>query len=144
MDLVIKVRGDLRVDEHHTVEDTGLALGEAFSKALGVRKGIDRYGFVLPMDESEAKISMDMGGRNWLVWDAEFSREFIGNMPTEMIEHFFKSFTDTARCNLNISVSGKNEHHKAEAIFKGFAKVLMQAVRRNPWKIDIPSTKGTL
>ncbi len=144
MDLSIMVNGDLEVDEHHTIEDTGLALGEAFSKALGLRKGIERYGFVLPMDESEAKVSIDMGGRNWLVWEADFTREMIGDMPTEMIEHFFKSFTDTARCNLHISVSGKNEHHMAEAVFKGFAKVLMQAVHRDPWNIDIPSTKGKL
>jgi imidazoleglycerol-phosphate dehydratase/histidinol-phosphatase len=144
MDLSIKVSGDLQVDEHHTIEDTGLALGEAFSKALGDRKGIDRYGFVLPMDESEASVSMDMGGRNWLVWKADFRREKIGDMPTEMFEHFFKSFSDTARCNLHISVRGKNEHHMAEAIFKGFAKVLMQTVRREPWNIDIPSTKGIL
>ncbi len=144
MDLVIEVEGDLQVDEHHTIEDTGLALGEAFSEALGDRKGIDRYGFVLPMDESEAAVSIDMGGRSWLVWEAEFMREKIGDMPTEMFEHFFKSFSDTARCSLNISVRGKNEHHKAEAIFKSFAKVLLQAVRRDPWNIDIPSTKGKL
>lgn len=144
IDLEVEVKGDLKVDEHHTIEDTGLALGEAFSEALGDRTGIERYGFVLPMDESEAAVSIDMGGRSWLVWEAEFSREKIGDMPTEMFEHFFKSFSDTARCNLNISVSGKNEHHKAEAVFKGFAKVLMQAVRQDPWNINIPSTKGKL
>jgi imidazoleglycerol-phosphate dehydratase/histidinol-phosphatase len=144
MDLVVEVKGDLQVDEHHTIEDTGLALGEAFSRALGDRKGIERYGFVLPMDESEASVSIDMGGRNWLVWNAEFKREKIGDLPTEMIEHFFKSFTDTARCNLNISIKGKNEHHMAEAAFKGFARALRQAVRRDPWKVEIPSTKGKL
>jgi imidazoleglycerol-phosphate dehydratase/histidinol-phosphatase len=144
MDLDIEVTGDLKVDEHHTIEDTALALGEAFSNALGERKGIGRYGFLLPMDDSLAELAIDMGGRNWLVWDAEFKREKIGDMPTEMFEHFFKSFTDTARCNLNIRATGKNEHHKAEAIFKGFAKVLQQAVGRNPWKSEIPSTKGKL
>ena len=144
MDMEISVTGDLQVDEHHTIEDTGLALGEAFSKALGVRKGIDRYAFVLPMDESEAQVSVDLGGRNWLVWDVGFKREKIGELPTEMIEHFFKSFTDTAGCNLNIKVSGKNEHHMAESIFKAFAKVLAQAARRDPDKTSIPSTKGTL
>ena len=144
MDLSVKVSGDLEVDEHHTIEDTALALGEAFSTALGERKGIERYGFVLPMDDSLAKIALDFGGRNWLVWDAGFSREMIGDMPTEMFEHFFKSFTDTAGCNLNIEVKGKNEHHMAEAVFKGFAKALQQAVRRDPWKTDIPSTKGKL
>ncbi len=144
MDLEIEVEGDLKVDEHHTIEDTGLALGEAFSRALGDRKGIGRFGFVMPMDESLATVAMDMGGRNWLVWKADFKREKIGDMPTEMLEHFFKSFTDTARCNLHIEASGRNEHHMAEAIFKGFAKVLRQAVSRDPWKTDIPSTKGKL
>jgi imidazoleglycerol-phosphate dehydratase/histidinol-phosphatase len=144
MDLEVEAGGDLHVDEHHTIEDTGLALGEAFSKALGDRRGIERYGFLLPMDESEAKVSMDFGGRSALVWKVAFTREKIGDMPTEMFEHFFKSFTDSARCNLHIEVDGKNEHHKAEAIFKAFARVLQQAVRRNPWKLEIPSTKGTL
>jgi len=144
MDLVVKVEGDLNVDEHHTIEDTGLALGEAFSIALGDRKGIERYGFVLPMDDSLAWIALDFGGRNWLVWEAEFSREKIGDMPTEMFEHFFKSFSDTAKCNLNIKATGKNEHHKAEAIFKGFARTLKQAVCRDPWTEQIPSTKGSL
>jgi imidazoleglycerol-phosphate dehydratase/histidinol-phosphatase len=144
MDLVISVKGDLDVDEHHTIEDTGLALGEAFTGALGDRKGIERFAFVLPMDDAEAHVSIDMGGRSWLVWDAEFSRELIGEMPTEMIEHFFKSFTDTAKCNLNIRVEGKNEHHKVEAIFKAFARTLGQAVRRDPGKTEIPSTKGSL
>lgn len=144
MDLEIEVEGDLKVDEHHTIEDTGLALGEAFSRALGDRKGIGRFGFVMPMDESLATVAMDMGGRNWLIWKADFKREKIGDMPTEMLEHFFKSFTDTACCNLHIEASGRNEHHMAEAIFKGFAKVLRQAVSRDPWKTDIPSTKGKL
>jgi imidazoleglycerol-phosphate dehydratase/histidinol-phosphatase len=144
IDLEVEVTGDLRVDEHHSIEDTGLALGEAFSKALGDRRGIERYGFVLPMDEAEAKVSMDMGGRSWMRWNATFSREKIGDMPTEMFEHFFKSFSDSAKCNLHIEVSGKNEHHKAEAIFKAFAKVLQQAVKRNPMQLDIPSTKGAL
>ena len=144
MDLEISVQGDLQVDEHHTIEDTGLALGEAFSEALGDRKGIERYDFVLPMDDSAAQVSVDMGGRNWLVWDAEFNRERIGELPTEMIEHFFKSFTDTARCNLNIRAKGKNEHHKVEAIFKAFAKVLGGATRRDPDKTEVPSTKGSL
>jgi imidazoleglycerol-phosphate dehydratase/histidinol-phosphatase len=144
IDLEVEVSGDLHVDEHHSIEDTGLALGEAFSKALADRRGIGRYGFVLPMDESEAKVTMDLGGRSALVWNAAFSREKIGDMPTEMFEHFFKSFSDSARCNLHIEVSGKNEHHKAEAIFKAFAKALQQAVKQNPWQSDIPSTKGTL
>jgi imidazoleglycerol-phosphate dehydratase/histidinol-phosphatase len=144
IDLEVEVTGDLHIDEHHTIEDTGLALGEAFSKALGDRRGIDRYGFMLPMDESEAKVSMDMGGRSAMVWKAAFSRGKIGDMPTEMFEHFFKSFSNSAKCNLHIEVEGKNEHHKAEAIFKAFAKVLMQAVKRNPWQSEIPSTKGAL
>ena len=144
IDLEIRVSGDLHVDEHHSIEDTGLALGEAFSQALGDRRGIERYGFLLPMDESEAKVSMDLGGRSAMVWKVSFTREKIGDMPTEMFEHFFKSFSDAARCNLHIQVEGKNEHHKAEAIFKAFAKVLQQAVKRNPWKFEIPSTKGAL
>ena len=144
MDMIIEVSGDLNVDEHHTIEDSGLALGEAFSKALGDRKGLERYGFVLPMDDSKADIALDMGGRSWLVWDVGFDREKIGDMPTEMFQHFFKSFTDTAKCNLNIRAEGTNEHHKAEAIFKGFARTLNQAVSRDQWKTDIPSTKGKL
>jgi imidazoleglycerol-phosphate dehydratase/histidinol-phosphatase len=134
IDLEVEVTGDLYIDEHHTIEDTGLALGEAFSQAL----------FLLPMDESEAKVSMDLGGRSAMNWKAGFSREKIGDMPTEMFEHFFKSFSDSAKCNLHIEVEGKNEHHKAEAIFKAFAKVLQQAVKRNPWQSEIPSTKGSL
>jgi imidazoleglycerol-phosphate dehydratase/histidinol-phosphatase len=144
IDLEVEVTGDLQVDEHHTIEDTGLALGEAVANALGDRRGIDRYGFLLPMDESEAKVSMDLGGRSEMVWKATFIREKIGDMPTEMFEHFFKSFSNSAKCNLHIEVEGKNEHHKAEAIFKAFAKVLQQAVKRNPWQSDIPSTKGAL
>lgn len=144
IDLEVEVAGDLYIDEHHTIEDTGLALGEAFSRALGDRRGIERYGFLLPMDESEAKVSLDLGGRSSIVWKVTFSREKIGDMPTEMFEHFFKSFSDAAKCNLHIEVVGKNEHHKAEAIFKAFAKVLQQAVKRNPWQSEIPSTKGAL
>jgi imidazoleglycerol-phosphate dehydratase/histidinol-phosphatase len=144
IDLEVEVSGDLHVDEHHTIEDAGLALGEAFSRALGDRRGIDRYGFLLPMDESEAKVTMDMGGRSTLVWQAVFNREKIGDMPTEMFEHFFKSFSDAARCNLHIEMTGQNEHHKAEAIFKAFAKTLQQAAKRNPWQSEIPSTKGAL
>ncbi len=144
IDLEVEVTGDLHIDEHHSIEDTGLALGEAVAKALGDRRGIDRYGFLLPMDESEAKVSMDLGGRPAMVWKAAFSREKIGDMPTEMFEHFFKSFSDSAKCNLHIEVDGKNEHHKAEAIFKAFAKTLQQAVKRNPWQSEIPSTKGAL
>jgi imidazoleglycerol-phosphate dehydratase/histidinol-phosphatase len=144
IDLEVDVTGDLYIDEHHTIEDTGLALGEAFSRALGDRRGIERYGFLLPMDESEAKVSMDLGGRSAMVWKVKFSREKIGDMPTEMFEHFFKSFSDAAKCNLHIEVVGKNEHHKAEAIFKAFAKVLQQAIKRNPWQSEIPSTKGAL
>ncbi len=143
-DLKIKVNGDLHIDEHHTIEDTALALGEAFLKALGNKKGIYRYGFLLPMDESLAQVAIDFSGRNWLVWEAEFKREKIGEMPTEMFYHFFKSFTDTARCNLNIKVDGQNEHHKIEAIFKAFAKAIRMAVSRDPQSDRIPSTKGSL
>ena len=143
-DLKIRVSGDLHIDEHHTIEDTALALGEAFLKALGNKKGIYRYGFLLPMDESLAQVAIDFSGRNWLVWEAEFKREKIGEMPTEMFYHFFKSFTDTARCNLNIKVEGQNEHHKIEAIFKAFAKAIRMAVSRDPQSNRIPSTKGSL
>ncbi len=144
MDLEIQASGDLKVDEHHTIEDTGLALGEAFRQALGDRKGIERYGFVLPMDDSLASVALDLGGRNWLEWGVSFKREMIGEMPTEMFQHFFKSFSDAARCNLNVKASGKNEHHKAEAVFKAFARALRQAAGRDPWQTDVPSTKGTL
>ncbi|MGV0755657.1 bifunctional histidinol-phosphatase/imidazoleglycerol-phosphate dehydratase HisB [Empedobacter brevis] len=144
MDLVIKVDGDLEVDEHHTIEDTAIALGEAFSKALKNKLGIERYGFTLPMDDCLAQVAIDFGGRNWLVWEADFKREMIGQMPTEMFYHFFKSFTDGAKANLNIKAEGTNEHHKIEAIFKAFAKAVKAAVKRDPDKMILPSTKGLL
>ncbi|MFP5040038.1 bifunctional histidinol-phosphatase/imidazoleglycerol-phosphate dehydratase HisB [Parasediminibacterium sp. JCM 36343] len=144
MDLNIETKGDLHIDEHHTIEDTGLALGEAFGKALADKRGMERYGFALPMDEAEAKVLIDFGGRNWLVWDAEFKREKIGEMPTEMFFHFFKSFSDAAKCNLNIYCRGDNEHHKIEAIFKAFAKAIKMAVKRDPLSNALPSTKGVL
>ncbi|NNE31184.1 MAG: bifunctional histidinol-phosphatase/imidazoleglycerol-phosphate dehydratase HisB [Winogradskyella sp.] len=144
IDLNIKVEGDLEVDEHHTIEDTAIALGEVFSKTLGNKLGIERYGFCLPMDDCLAQVAIDFGGRNWLVWDADFNREMIGKMPTEMFYHFFKSFTDGARCNLNIKVEGTNEHHKIEAIFKAFAKAIKMAVKQDVEKMILPSTKGML
>ncbi len=144
MDLTIKVDGDLEVDEHHTIEDTAIALGEVFSKALGNKLGIERYGFTLPMDDCLAQVAIDFGGRNWLVWDTEFKREMIGQMPTEMFYHFFKSFTDGAKANLNIKAEGINEHHKIEAIFKAFAKAIKVAVKRDAEKMILPSTKGVL
>ncbi|KAB7530672.1 bifunctional histidinol-phosphatase/imidazoleglycerol-phosphate dehydratase HisB [Flagellimonas olearia] len=144
MDLDIKVDGDLEVDEHHTIEDTAIALGEVFSKALGNKLGIERYGFCLPMDDCLAQVAIDFGGRNWLVWDAEFKREKVGDMPTEMFLHFFKSFTDGAKANLNIKAEGDNEHHKIEAIFKAFAKSIKMAVKRDAEKMVLPSTKGVL
>jgi imidazoleglycerol-phosphate dehydratase/histidinol-phosphatase len=144
MDLEIKVDGDLEVDEHHTIEDTGIALGEAFYKALGNKLGIERYAFVLPMDDCLAQVALDFGGRNWMVWDAEFKREMIGKMPTEMFFHFFKSFSDSAKANLNIKAEGDNEHHKIESIFKAFAKCLKSAVKRDSEKMILPSTKGML
>lgn len=144
MDLDIKVEGDLEVDEHHTIEDTAIALGEVFSKALGNKLGIERYGFCLPMDDCLAQVAIDFGGRNWLVWEADFNREMIGKMPTEMFFHFFKSFTDGAKANLNIKAEGANEHHKIEAIFKAFAKAIKVAVKRDPEKMILPSTKGML
>jgi imidazoleglycerol-phosphate dehydratase/histidinol-phosphatase len=144
MDLEIKVDGDLEVDEHHTIEDTGIALGEAFSQALGNKLGIERYAFVLPMDDCLAQMALDFGGRNWIVWEAEFKREMIGKMPTEMFFHFFKSFSDSARANLNIKAEGDNEHHKIESIFKAFAKCLKAAVKRDSDKMILPSTKGML
>ncbi len=144
MDLDIKVTGDLEVDEHHTIEDTAIALGEVFSKALGGKLGIERYGFCLPMDDCLAQVAIDFGGRNWLVWEAQFKREMIGKMPTEMFYHFFKSFTDGAKCNLNIKAEGTNEHHKIEAIFKSFAKAIKVAVKRDADKMILPSTKGVL
>ena len=144
MDLKIKVNGDLEVDEHHTIEDTAIALGEVVRQALGDKMGIERYGFCLPMDDCLAQVAIDFGGRNWLVWDAEFKREMIGQMPTEMFYHFFKSFTDGAKANLNIKAEGTNEHHKIEAIFKAFAKSIKMAVKRDVEKMVLPSTKGIL
>ncbi len=144
MDLDIQVKGDLEVDEHHTIEDTAIALGEVFAKALGNKLGIERYGFCLPMDDCLAQVAIDFGGRNWLVWEAEFKREMIGQMPTEMFFHFFKSFTDGAKSNLNIKAEGTNEHHKIEAIFKAFAKAIKVAVKRDTEKMILPSTKGML
>ena len=144
MDLEILVKGDLEVDEHHTIEDTAIALGEAFSKALGNKLGIERYGFCLPMDDCLSQVAIDFGGRNWLVWEAEFKREMVGKMPTEMFLHFFKSFSDGAKANINIKAEGDNEHHKIEAIFKAFAKAIKVAVKRDPEKMILPSTKGML
>lgn len=144
MDLKILAKGDLHIDEHHTIEDTGIALGEAFAKALGNKLGLERYGFCLPMDDCLAQAAIDFGGRAWLVWDAGFKREKVGDMPTEMFYHFFKSFSDAARCNLNIKAEGENEHHKIEAIFKAFAKAIKMAIKRDPEKLILPSTKGML
>jgi len=145
LDLSIKVDGDLEVDEHHTIEDdTAIALGEVFATTLGNKLGIERYGFALPMDDCFAQAAIDFGGRNWLVWEADFKREMIGKMPTEMFMHFFKSFTDGAKCNLNIKAEGTNEHHKIEAIFKAFAKAIKMAVKRDVEKMILPSTKGVL
>jgi imidazoleglycerol-phosphate dehydratase/histidinol-phosphatase len=144
MDLEISVKGDLEVDEHHTIEDTAIALGEVFQKALGNKLGMERYGFCLPMDDCLAQVAIDFGGRNWLVWEADFKREMIGKMPTEMFFHFFKSFSDGAKANLNIKAEGTNEHHKIEAIFKAFAKAIKMAVKRDPEKMVLPSTKGVL
>ena len=143
-DLSVKVVGDLHIDEHHTIEDTALALGEAYHQALGSKLGIERYGFCLPMDDCLAQVALDFGGRAWLVWDADFKREKIGDVPTEMFYHFFKSFSDAARCNLNIKVEGTNEHHKIEAIFKAFAKAIKMAIRRDSNNMQLPSTKGVL
>ncbi len=144
LDLSVQTKGDLHIDEHHTIEDTGLAIGEAFALALADKRGMERYGFALPMDEASAQVLIDFGGRNWLVWDASFQREKIGEMPTEMFFHFFKSFSDAAKCNLNISCKGDNEHHKIEAIFKAFAKAIRMAVKRDPFSNHLPSTKGVL
>ena len=144
MDIKLTVKGDLEVDEHHTIEDTAIALGEAFAQALGSKLGIERYGFCLPMDDCLAQVALDFGGRNWLVWKAEFKREMIGQMPTEMFMHFFKSFSDGAKANLNIQSSGTNEHHKIEAIFKAFAKAIKMAIKRDPDYMILPSTKGSL
>ncbi|MCK8481879.1 bifunctional histidinol-phosphatase/imidazoleglycerol-phosphate dehydratase HisB [Psychroserpens algicola] len=144
LDLMIDVDGDLEVDEHHTIEDTAIALGEVFATTLGDKLGIERYGFSLPMDDCFAQAAIDFGGRNWLVWEADFKREMIGKMPTEMFFHFFKSFTDGAKCNMNIKAEGTNEHHKIEAIFKAFAKAIKMAVKRDVEKMILPSTKGML
>jgi len=142
--LSVQAKGDLEVDEHHTIEDTGLALGEAFRKALGNKAGIERYGFCLPMDDCLARVAIDFGGRPWLVWEAQFNREKVGDMPTEMFMHFFKSFSDAAACNLNIQAEGQNEHHKIEAIFKALAKAVKMAVKRDSENFQLPSTKGIL
>ncbi|WP_269225182.1 bifunctional histidinol-phosphatase/imidazoleglycerol-phosphate dehydratase HisB [Flavobacterium eburneipallidum] len=144
MDLEILVKGDLEVDEHHTIEDTAIALGEVFAKALGNKLGIERYGFCLPMDDCLSQVAIDFGGRNWLVWETEFKREMVGKMPTEMFYHFFKSFSDGAKANINIKAEGTNEHHKIEAIFKAFAKAIKVAVKRDTEKMILPSTKGML
>jgi len=144
LDLILRAKGDLQIDEHHTIEDTAITLGETFLKALANKKGIERYGFVLPMDDCLAQVAIDFGGRNWLVWNAEFKREKLGDMPTEMFFHFFKSFSDASKSNLNIKVYGKNEHHKIEAIFKAFGKCIKQAVWRDKNNMNLPSTKGIL
>ena len=144
VDLSIESDGDLHIDEHHTIEDTAIALGESLAKALGNKAGINRYGFLLPMDDSLAQVAIDFGGRSWLVWDAKFSREKVGDVPTEMFYHFFKSFSDAAKCNLNIKVEGDNEHHKIESIFKAFAKSIRQAVKRDVENMQLPTTKGML
>lgn len=144
MDLNIQVKGDLHIDEHHTIEDTGIALGEAMYKALSDKRGMERYGFALPMDDAEAKVLIDFGGRSWLVWDASFQREKVGDMPTEMFYHFFKSFSDAAKCNLNIQCTGDNEHHKIESIFKAFARAIRNAVQKDPFHDALPTTKGML
>lgn len=144
MDLNIKCTGDLHIDEHHSIEDTGIALGEGIALALGNKRGIERYGFLLPMDDCLAQVAIDFGGRNWIVWEAEFKREKIGEMPTEMFYHFFKSFSDAAKCNLNIKAEGENEHHKIESIFKAFAKAIKMAVKRDINNNALPTTKGIL
>ena len=144
MDLTIQVKGDLNVDEHHTIEDTAIALGEALAKALGDKRGIERYGYTLPMDDCLCSVALDFGGRPWLVWDAEFHREKIGDMPTEMFLHFFKSLSDAARMNLNIKAEGTNEHHKIEGIFKALARSIKMAVRRDIYHYNLPSTKGVI
>lgn len=144
INLKIITKGDLHIDEHHTIEDTAIALGEAFQLALGNKAGMERYGFLLPMDDCLAQVAIDFGGRPWLVWNAEFKREKIGEMPTEMFYHFFKSFSDGSKCNLNIKAEGENEHHKIEAIFKGLAKAIKMAIKRTPGNNQLPTTKGTL
>ena len=144
MDLNIECKGDLHIDEHHSIEDTGIALGEAIAQALGNKRGIERYGFLLPMDDCLAQVAIDFSGRNWIEWEAEFKREKIGEMPTEMFYHFFKSFSDAAKCNLNIKAAGENEHHKIESIFKAFAKSIKMAVKRDINNNALPTTKGVL
>lgn len=144
IDLKIHVSGDLHVDEHHTIEDTALALGECLARALGDKRGIERYGFTLPMDDCLCTVALDFGGRPWLVWDAEFNREYVGDVPTEMFLHFFKSLSDTARMNLHVRAEGQNEHHKIEGIFKAFARSLRMAVRRDIYRYELPSSKGVL
>jgi imidazoleglycerol-phosphate dehydratase/histidinol-phosphatase len=144
IDLTVMAKGDTHVDEHHTIEDTGIVLGEAFAIALGHKKGIERYGFCLPMDDSLAQVAIDFGGRNWIEWDVEFKREKIGDMPTEMFFHFFKSFSDGVKCNLNIKAEGDNEHHKIESIFKALAKAIKMAVKRDATNMILPTTKGSL
>ena len=144
IDLSINAKGDLHIDEHHTIEDTAITIGEAFAKALGDKRGIERYGFCLPMDDCLAQVALDFGGRNWIEWQADFKREKVGDMPTEMFYHFFKSFSDASKCNLNIKVEGQNEHHKIESIFKAFAKALKMAVKRDATNMSLPSTKGIL
>jgi imidazoleglycerol-phosphate dehydratase / histidinol-phosphatase len=144
IDLKVIVKGDLEVDEHHTIEDTALALGEAFLKALGNKRGIERYGFCLPMDDCLVQVAIDFGGRPWLVWDAEFTRERVGDMPTEMFLHFFKSFSDASKCNLNVKAEGQNEHHKIEGIFKALAKSIKMAIKKDVFNFELPTTKGVL
>jgi imidazoleglycerol-phosphate dehydratase / histidinol-phosphatase len=144
MDLKITVKGDLHIDEHHTIEDTGIALGEAMASALADKRGMERYGFALPMDDADARVLLDFGGRNWIVWNANFHREKVGDVPTEMFFHFFKSFSDAAKCNLNITCHGENEHHKIESIFKAFARAIRMAVKRDPLSADLPTTKGII
>jgi imidazoleglycerol-phosphate dehydratase/histidinol-phosphatase len=144
IDVTIRVAGDLNVDEHHTIEDTGIALGEALLKALGNKRGIERYGYTLPMDDCLCSVALDFGGRPWFVWEAEFKREKVGDMPTEMFLHFFKSLSDAARMNLNIKAEGNNEHHKIEGIFKAFARSIKMAIRRDIYKYELPSTKGVI
>ena len=144
IDLYVRCRGDLHVDEHHTIEDVGIALGECLAKALADKRGIERYGFSLPMDDCLCQVSLDFGGRPWLVWDAEFHRERVGDVPTEMFRHFFKSLSDSARINLNVKAEGENEHHKAEGIFKAFARSVRMAVRRDVYHFQLPSSKGVL
>ena len=145
IDLSVKVSGDLHIDEHHTIEDTALALGAAFKKALGDKRGIERYGFfILPMDDALAQVAIDFSGRPWIVWNASFKREKVGDFPTEMVFHFFKSFSDAAECNINIAATGENEHHKIEALFKSFAKAIKMAIKKDPENQVLPSTKGVL